>query len=151
MRKYLYINEDIVVMRRRGAMSAQNVAVVRSVYENFAKGDIPLVLAALDPEIEWIESEEPFLPWAGTHRGPSAVAGELFARVMSCFDQFAVVPDRIHDAGDQIVVEGRATGTTKACRKLDAPAAWVWTVRQGKAVRNMNYHDTNAFRQALGA
>jgi ketosteroid isomerase-like protein len=36
-------------------------------------------------------------------------------------------------------------------RKLDAPAAWVWTVRRGKAVRNMNYHDTNAWRQALGS
>jgi ketosteroid isomerase-like protein len=60
-----------------------------------------------------------------------------------------VVPGPIHDAGDHIIVEGRATGTTKAGRTLDAPAAWVWTVRGGKAVRNVNYHDTNAWRQAL--
>ena len=39
-------------------MSAENVAVVRSVYENFGKGDIPAVLAALDPEIEWIENSQ---------------------------------------------------------------------------------------------
>jgi uncharacterized protein len=79
------------------------------------------------------------------------VASRVFGMVMTYFDEFAVVPLRIHDAGDQIIVEGRVTGATKARRKLDAPAAWVWTVRQGKGVRNVNYHDTNAWRQALGA
>ena len=130
-------------------MSADNAALVRSIYDDFAHGNIPQVLAALDPEIEWIESEEPFLPWSGTHHGPAAVASQVFGGVMSCFDQFAVVPERIHDVGDHVIVEGRATGTTKAGRQLDAPAAWVWTLRGGKAVRNMNYHDTNAWRQAL--
>jgi ketosteroid isomerase-like protein len=132
-------------------MSAENVALVRGIYENFARGDIPQVLGALDPDIEWIESDEPFLPHRGTHRGPGSVASGVFGSVMSRFDEFAVVPERIHDAGDHVVVEGRATGTTKDGRKLDAPAAWVWTVSQGKAVRNVNYHDTNAWRQALGA
>jgi ketosteroid isomerase-like protein len=69
--------------------------------------------------------------------------------VQSCFDEFAVVPERFHDAGDTVVVEGRARGKTKSGRVLDAPAAWVWTVRDGKAVRNMNYHDTDAWREAL--
>jgi uncharacterized protein len=132
-------------------MSAENAALVRGIYENFARGDIPQALAALDPGIEWVESDEPFLPHRGTHVGPGAVAREVFGNVMNHFEEFAVVPERIHDAGDQIIVEGRATGTTKAGRKLDAPAAWVWTVRNGRATRNVNYHDTNAWRQALGA
>jgi len=33
-------------------MSIETVAVVRSVYDNFAKGDIPAVLAVLAPAIE---------------------------------------------------------------------------------------------------
>jgi uncharacterized protein len=78
------------------------------------------------------------------------VASQVFGMVMTHFDEFAVVPLHIHDAGDYVIVEGRAAGTTKAGRKLDAPAAWVWTVRDGRAVRNMNYHDTNAWKQALG-
>jgi uncharacterized protein len=131
-------------------MSAENVALVRGIYDNFGRGSIAQVLAALDPAIEWVESDASFLPHRGTHTGPEAVASEVFGMVMAHFDEFAVLPQHIYDAGEQIIVEGRATGVTKAGRKLDAPAAWVWTVRGGQAVRNVNYHDTSAWREALG-
>jgi ketosteroid isomerase-like protein len=130
-------------------MSAANVAVVRSIYDNFVQGDIPAVLAVLDPDIEWIENDQTFLPWHGTHRGPDAVAAKVFGGVHANFDEFAVVPVRFHDVGDVVVVEGRAKGRTKSGNTIDAPACWVWTVRAGKATRNMNYHDTDAWRVAL--
>ncbi len=130
-------------------MSAENVAVVRSVYENFAKGDIPAVLAALAPDIEWVESPQSYLPHRGTHHSPEEVAGKVFAMVMDQFDEFAVVPDQFYDAGDVVVVEGRAVGKTKVGGVLDARAAWVWTVREGLATANHNYHDTDAWRLAL--
>jgi ketosteroid isomerase-like protein len=121
------------------------------VYNNFARGDIGSVLNALGPDIEWVEGTQPFLPHHGTHRGPEAVAGRVFAMVMENFDEFAVIPEHIHDGGDVITVEGRATGKTKRGGLLDAPACWVWTVRDGKAVANHNYHDTDAWREALAA
>ena len=130
-------------------MSTENVAVVRSVYDNFATGDIPAVLAVLAPHLEWVESPQDFLPHRGTHRTPDDVAANVFGMVMANFDAFAVIPDRIHDAGDSVVVEGHAVGTTKTGRSLDARACWVWTVRDGLAVANHNYHDTDAWRQAL--
>jgi len=130
-------------------MSAENVAVVRSVYENFASGDIPAVLGVLAPDIEWIEGSQEFLPHRGSHHGPDEVAGAVFAMVMEHFDEFAVVPEHFHDAGDVVVVEGRAVGTTKLGRFLDARAAWVWTVHDGLASANHNYHDTDAWRVAL--
>jgi len=68
---------------------------------------------------------------------------------MEHFDEFLVVPERLHDAGDVVVVEGRTVGRTKAGRALDAPASWVWTVRDGLATANHNYHDTDAWRLAL--
>lgn len=132
-------------------MSAANVGLVRSVYDNFVKGDIPAVLAAFDPEVEWVESAQDYLPFRGTHHGPEGVAAGVFAAVMEHFEEFAVVPERFHDAGDVVVVEGRAVGKTKSGQLLDAPAAWVWTVRAGRIVANHNYHDTEAFRVALAA
>jgi ketosteroid isomerase-like protein len=87
----------------------------------------------------------------GTHRSPGDVAEKVFGMVQANFDEFAVVAVTVHDAGDAVIVEGRHTGVTKSGRKLDAPACWVWTVRDGKAVRNVNYHDTDAWREALGA
>lgn len=130
-------------------MSTETVAVVRSVYENFAKGDVPGVLAVLAPDIEWVEATQDFLPFAGTHVGPAQVVERVFGPVFRDWEAFAVVPERFHDAGDVVVVEGRAVGKTRAGGVLDAPAAWVWTVRDGLAVSNHNYHDTDAFRRAL--
>ncbi|HVK20704.1 MAG TPA: nuclear transport factor 2 family protein [Actinokineospora sp.] len=130
-------------------MSAENVALVRSVYDNFANGDIPAVLGVLSPEIEWVETDSADLPHRGTHIGPQAVAEKVFGMVMANFDEFAVVPETLLDAGADVVVQGRAVGITKSGRKLDAPAAWVWTVEDGKAVRNVNYHDTQAWVSAL--
>jgi uncharacterized protein len=130
-------------------MSAENVAVVRSVYDNFASGDIAAVLAVLDSDVEWREGAQTYLPHHGTHRGPAEVAGKVFGMVVEHFDEFAVVPEHIHDAGEVVVVEGRAVGTTKTGTVLDAPAAWVWTVRDGLVVANHNYHDTDAWRLAL--
>ena len=130
-------------------MSADNVTVVASVYENFAKGDIPAVLSVLAPDIEWVEASQDYLPHHGTHRGPTEVASKVFQMVVDCFDEFAVVPEQFHDAGDTVVVEGRAIGKTKHGGVLDAPAAWVWTVRDGVATANHNYHDTDAWRLAL--
>lgn len=130
-------------------MSTENVAVIRSVYENFANGDIPAVLAVLAPDIEWVESPQEYLPFRGTHRSPGEVAGKVFTMVMEHFEELAVVPERFHDAGDVVVVEGRAVGKTKVGGVLDARAAWVWTVRDGLVTANHNYHDTDAFRLAL--
>ena len=132
-------------------MSAATVSVVRSVYENFATGNIPAVLAVLAPDVEWVESPQDFLPHRGTHRSPDEVAAKVFGMVVEHFDEFAVVPEAFHDAGDVVVVEGRAVGKTKAGGVLDAPAAWVWTVRDGLVRANHNYHDTDAWRLALTA
>ena len=53
-------------------MSAENVALVRGVYESFGRGDIPAVVAALDPDIEWVEPY-PVGYNPGTHDGPDTV------------------------------------------------------------------------------
>ena len=38
-------------------MSRQDVALIRNLYEAFAKGDVPAVLAAMSPDIVWNEAE----------------------------------------------------------------------------------------------
>lgn len=130
-------------------MSAENVAVVRGIYDDYMAGNYAGVLGALDPDIEWIEAEQDDLPFRGVHHGPAEVVARIFGTVTEHFETFALAPATFHDAGDVVVVEGRVRGKTKGGRALDAPAAWVWTVRHGKAARNMNYHDTDAFREAL--
>ena len=130
-------------------MSTQDVTVVRSVYENFAAGDIPAVLAVMARDIEWVEGNQDYLPHRGVHHSPADVAEKVFGMVMQHFTEFAVVPEHIYDAGDTVIVEGRTVGKTKTGNLLNAPACWVWTVRDGHVKTNHNYHDTDAWRQAL--
>jgi ketosteroid isomerase-like protein len=116
-------------------MSAENVAVVRRVYENFGRGDVPAVLAVLDPEVEWVESPQAFLPFAGIHRGPEQVVSGVFAPVMEHFEQFAVVPERFHDAGDV----GQAAACAGQVRPTTRTGAGRWlprrTPRSARAAR----------------
>jgi hypothetical protein len=67
----------------------------------------------------------------------------VFLPTVDEWDGFRVQPEEFLDAGDRIVVTGVITGRNRATgRDLVAPVCWVWTVRDGKAVRNYNYQDT---------
>ena len=52
-------------------MSAENVAAVKAIYQAFATGDVPAVVGAMSPDIEWNEAEN--FPYAdgNPYRGPA--------------------------------------------------------------------------------
>ena len=59
---------------------ADNAQFVHGLYEAFAQGDAPTVLAAMDPGIEWNEAEHGTF-WPGhSFIGPGAVFEGVFAR-----------------------------------------------------------------------
>lgn len=132
---------------------ADNAALLEGLYEAFAKGDVPAVLAAMDPKIEWREAQnvtfwtgEPFI-------GPDAVVQGVFARIPETFgDTFSIEVKRILDCGSTVVVEGRYHGTVQSTgRALDAEVTHVWDVGpDGKIVKFQQYTDTYQFAEATG-
>ena len=46
-----------------------NVQMMRDLYEAFGRGDIPTVLGAMDPDIEWREAEVTHTSRAALHGG----------------------------------------------------------------------------------
>jgi ketosteroid isomerase-like protein len=123
---------------------------VRGVYDAFAKGDVPAVLGFLSADIEWTEAEG--FPYGGTYTGPDAVLAGVFMRLGTEWDGFAVVPEEFIDGGDRVVALGEYTGTYKATGKsFRANFAHVWTLREGKAVRFVQYVDTLLVHKALQA
>jgi ketosteroid isomerase-like protein len=133
-------------------MSAENVALVKGIYQAFAAGDVPAVLAAMSPDIEWNEAEN--FPYAdgNPYRGPDAVLSGVFARIGGDWDGFAVAPGQFHDAGDTVVMTGRYTGTWKATGKAMNPqVAHIWTLEGGKVVRFQQLVDTLAVARAVGS
>ena len=131
-------------------MSHDNIALVRSLYEAFGKGDVPTVLAGFDENIEWNEPEG--LPYGGQYHGPEAVAENVFGPVTSDFPDFDVTPEEILADGDRVVVLTTHTGTAKESgNKLSMPAAHVWTVRDGKVTYFRLLADSAAMNAALAA
>ena len=133
-------------------MAIGNVEIIRSVYRAFAAGDVAGVLGAMSPDIVWNEAEN--FPYAdgNPYRGPEAVANGVFARCIGEWDGFAVHMDDLIDGGDRVVALGRYSGANKETGKaMNAQAAHVWTLENGKVVAFQQYIDTLDVARATGA
>ena len=71
-------------------------------------------------------------------------------RLGSEWNGFACVPHEFIDGGDTIVALGKYSGTYKATNKsFEADFAHVWKLREGKAVRFVQYVDTLLVHRAV--
>ena len=133
-------------------MSQENVNTIRNLYDLFARGDVPTVLAGFHPEIEWNEAEN--FPYAdgNPYRGPNGVLEGVFARILVDFESFAATPETFLDAGASVVALGRYTGTNKATgHAIHAQFAHIWWLDGGKITRFQQYTDTLQAARATGA
>ena len=131
-------------------MSQENVTLLQRWYEAFPRGDIPTVLALMDPNIEWDEPQAPDYPFGGIHRGPQGVANEVFGLVQTYYQEFAVVPQEFVDAGDRVFVLGEFRGKGKARgTPFVAPFVHIATFRDGKMTRFQNHTDTGTIAAAI--
>lgn len=126
--------------------------IVRGLYDAFAKGDMPRVLGAFDPKIEWWEAEGFLYADGNPYIGPQSVAEGVFQRIVSDVEDFTVVPEKVIDGGDTVVVEGRYKGKMKSTgTPVDAQFAHVYELRGGKIIRFQQYTDTGQWMNAAGA
>lgn len=122
--------------------------VIRGMYSAFARGEVASVLAALAPDIEWIEAEG--LPSAGTYTTPDAVLHKVFMRLAAEWDGFGAVPQEYVCQGQAVVSIGDYSGTYKATGKaFKAPFAHVWKLRGAAVVGFQQFTDTAVVQQAM--
>lgn len=127
-----------------------NVTLVRELYEAFARGDVPAVLAAMDSAVQWREAEGSLYADHNPYVGPQAVAEGVFQRIVADVDSFAAIPTVFIDGGSTVVVEGRYKGRVTATGKpVEAQFAHVFEIRDGKIVRFQQYSDTKQWAQAV--
>ena len=125
---------------------------VHAIYEAFGKGDVPAVMGAFDTRVQWQEAESFRYADRNPYIGPQAVAEGVFLRISSDVDQFSVTPERLADAGDVVLAEGRYRGTVKATAKtVNVQFAHVWRFRDGKVVGFQQYTDTKQWADAFGS
>jgi uncharacterized protein len=128
-------------------MSEQDVSTMRNAYDAFNRADIPAVLEAFDPQIEWHEPGGGRAP-RGTFNGAQSVANDVFAPVPENFDEFQAQPDHYIDAGEYIVTVGSFRGKAKSGRNLEARFAHVWRMRDGKLVSFHNHVEAAPWAEA---
>lgn len=128
-----------------------NATTVRRLYDAFGEGDVPAVLAAMDPAIRWEEPEG--VPLFNDQTGTDAVMQNIFAVLPTVFREFSVDVDEIHDAGDVVLAVGVYRGVGEETgRTLAAHFAHVWRFNAGGKIAGFRtYTDTHLWREVLGA
>ena len=131
-------------------MAVYNVELVKSVYAAFGAGDVPKVLGAMHPQIQW--SETAGFKYGGVYRSPQAVLENVFAKIPADFESFAVDVERLIDGGNVIVMQGHYVTKGKATGKsLRAAVAHVFEISDGKIVRFDQYVDSATINAVIGA
>lgn len=129
-------------------MSSNPLEIIQKLYADFASGDIPSILASLDTNIKWTEAEG--FPYGGTYTGPDDVTQNVFMKLGTEWDSWQAVPREFVASGEKVIALGKYSGTYKATGKpIEVDFAHVWTLRDGKAVRFMQYTDTLLVQKAL--
>ena len=127
-----------------------HVAMIKQIYDAFARGVVPAVLGSLDPKIDWREAEGYRYADGNPYVGPDRVLQGVFMRLVGEWDGFAVKPTEFLATPDGAVVIGRYAAKHKASGKsLDAEFAHVWRVSNGKVTGFKQFTDTAQFSRIL--
>jgi ketosteroid isomerase-like protein len=130
---------------------SENVAVVDGLYQSFAKGDVPAVLAVMDADIVWNEAES--FPYAdkNPYIGPDAVLNGVFARIGAEWEYWNLADIQLHDmANDMVLATLRYKAKHKATGKeIDSQTAHLWTLKYGKIMAFQQFTDTKQAGEAV--
>jgi uncharacterized protein len=107
-------------------MSQENVEVVRSIYRAWSGNESARDL--IDPALEYVNPS--YAVESGTRHDRGALR-----EIRKVYPDFRVEPERYVDGGEEIVVIGIARGTSASGLEAQWRQGYVWTVRDGKAVR----------------
>jgi uncharacterized protein len=112
---------------------AAETETLRGAYAALNLNDIPAMVNAFDPQIEWTEPAN--YPGGGTVRGHAAVQAHL-SKARATWAEGSCEPERFIAAGDKIVVFLHVRVRLKDRTEwVDARHAAVYTFRNGKAIQ----------------
>ena len=129
-------------------MSADNIEVVRSIYEAFGRGDVDAVFGAMSDNIEWDES--PGMPYGGVYHGRDEIVTKVFGPILTDVDGFTADPEEILSLDEnRVLAQGQHAGQG-ARGMVDARFIHIWTIQDGKVTRYQQLADTKRFCDAVG-
>lgn len=128
-------------------MSQSNIDLIRSLYDAFDRRDQAAVAAAMDPEVEFRQTEQ--LPWGGYYKGFPDGVHQFFSKLLARIESKVDV-ERMWEAGNAVIVVGRTRGRVRDSGKaFDVSIVHIWTIRNRKVVSFESFIDTPEMLRAL--
>jgi ketosteroid isomerase-like protein len=120
-------------------MSEENVRVVRSFYDAWARDELPGPTDLMDPQIEYVNPAGAVEP--GTRRGVAAFSRAV-EKVFDAWKTWETEPEQFTAVGDQVavVVRYRARGRGSGV-EVEGRESALWTLRDGKVTRYAWFHE----------
>ncbi len=127
-------------------------AVVTSLYDAFAQGDMDTIGALLGDDVNWREAESGPYEAGNPYIGAEAVGAGVFGPIVGAYADFAATPEQYTAEGNRVVVEGRYTGTHReTAETLNAQFVHVYTIDGDMIESFQQYTDTFQWRRVEGA
>jgi ketosteroid isomerase-like protein len=126
----------------------RNADIVREVFEAFSRRDAAAVVALADPEIVFMPPTGRLAGRSEPYRGHDGLRTYL-SDVARVWQELRSEPDEYIEIDDRVLCTGRVYAWGVG-RVIDAPAGWVWRVRDGLLVEGRVYETRRAAYEAVG-
>jgi ketosteroid isomerase-like protein len=123
--------------------SADNVALIQSIYQAFGRGDVEFIVARTAPDARWdYNVAESDVPWHRPVTGPGEVP-KFFASLATNVELQAFEPRHFVAVGEDVIAHVRLVMTVRRTgRKIDEEQLHWWKVRNGSVAGIRHFEDT---------
>jgi ketosteroid isomerase-like protein len=122
-------------------VSQPNLELVRTIYALWSTNQSARHL--IDPDLEYVNPS--YAVESGTRR-----SRRTLGKIREVYPDFRVEPERFVDVGEDVVVIGTARGTSASGLEAQWRQGYVWTVRDGKAIRFAWFNDPKEALESVG-
>ena len=127
---------------------ARNADIVRQVFDAFSRRDLQALIALSDPEIVFRPQTGRLAGRDEPYRGHEGLRAYL-ADVAQVWQELRSEPDEYVELDDRVMCTGRVYAWGIG-RVIDAPAGWVWRLRDGLVVEGRVYDTRRGAYEAAG-
>ena len=156
MRKLLFILLVLPIIAcndstKEEVESVTNADRVKKLYDAFAEGNVPSVLAGLAADVSWNEAENFIYADGNPYIGHDAVVNGVFARLGAEWEYWNLTDKAFMNIEDgKVLVTGRYQAKNKTSGKLlDSQFAHLWTMNDTLVASFQQYTDTKQAAEAI--